>query len=168
MISTIALALALTLQQAPKAPQQAPIILNPEQEARAFKLGKNLRCAVCQGLSIADSPASMARAQYDTVKSLILEGKSDEEIYQYFIERYGEWALLAPPTSGFNWVVWAGPGGILLLGAFVVFRLLRSGPVAPPTPATGAAPASPSAETTAKAEEEDPYLAAVRAELKRK
>src|SRR5215471_4889472 len=98
------------------APQQAGSSpLAPELEARVQKLGKQLRCAVCQGLSIADSPASMARAQLDKVRELVAAGKSDDEIYSYFVERYGEWVLLQPRAAGINWLVWLGPA-LLIIG----------------------------------------------------
>src|SRR5262245_45482671 len=92
------------------APQQAGTPpLAPVLEARVQKLGKQLRCPVCQGLSIADSPASSARAQLDKVRELVAAGQSDEEIRSYFVERYGEWVLLQPRAAGINWLVWLGP-----------------------------------------------------------
>jgi cytochrome c-type biogenesis protein CcmH len=129
VIAATALLIA-ALAQTPHAPQrlEGEHLTTPEQEARALRLGKQIRCAVCQGLSIADSPASMARAQLDAVRSLVVEGKSDQEIYDYFVARYGEWALLAPPVRDFNLVLWLGPGLVLLLGAFIVYRVVRRTP----------------------------------------
>src|SRR5215475_14915086 len=93
----LALSLAIATLSGAYAPQQAGSPpLEPALEARVQKLGKELRCAVCQGLSIADSPASMARAQLDKVRELVAQEKSDQEIYDYFIARYGEWVLLKP------------------------------------------------------------------------
>lgn len=161
MITALVLSASMLLGQTQHAPQlfgSEP--LPPAQEERAQRLGKQLRCAVCQGLSIADSPAQMARAQLDTVRSLVAEGKSDEEIKAYFVDRYGEWALLSPPAHGFNWVVWAGPALVLLIGAVAIRALFRK-PAAAPT-----APAAPSTPPAA-GDEEDPYLKAVRAELER-
>jgi len=162
----IALLAAALLAATPHAPQrEASEPLPPEQEARVQLLGKQLRCAVCQGLSIADSPSSMARAQLDTVRSLVKEGKTDQEIFDYFIARYGEWALLAPPAHGFNWIVWAGPALILVLGAFIISRLVRTGPEPSQASKEAAPPSGPPKQDAAEAE--DPYLAAVRAELKK-
>src|SRR6516162_6466204 len=105
MGSALPLAILLSTALADFAPQQAGSEpLEPELEARVQKLGKQLRCAVCQGLSIADSPASMARAQLDKVRELVAAGKSDEEIQSYFVERYGEWVLLQPRAAGINWL----------------------------------------------------------------
>ena len=141
----------------------APAPMTPELEARVQRLGKQLRCAVCQGVSIADSPAQMARAQLDKVRTLIAEGRSDEEIKAYFVERYGEWALLSPPAHGTNWIVWLAPVALLLFGAVLVWRLSR--PVAPQaaTEQSSAAPPSRSGSDST----DDPYLRAVRGELEK-
>jgi cytochrome c-type biogenesis protein CcmH len=159
----LSLALAAGLATGQFAPQQAGSApLEPALEARVQKLGKELRCAVCQGLSIADSPSSMARAQLDTVRSLVAEGKTDEEVVAYFVARYGEWVLLEPKREGFNWLVWAGPVLLVIGGLFVILRQIQHAPApasAPANPATPATPGSP--------EPEDPYLKAVRQELEK-
>jgi cytochrome c-type biogenesis protein CcmH len=149
--------LGLWLSATPHPPQQAGSVpLDAPREARVQALGKLLRCPMCQGLSIADSGSSAARAQMDRVRELVAEGKSDEEIRAYFVARYGEWALLEPSAQGFNWLVWLGPPALLLLGALVIARVVRR---APEPRATGGAPA--------QAPTADPYLEAVRAELKK-
>jgi cytochrome c-type biogenesis protein CcmH len=156
----LAIALAAGLVTGQYAPQKggSDPLADPVQEARVQKLGKALRCAVCQGVSIADSPASMARAQLDTVRELVAEGKSDQEVVDYFVARYGEWVLLEPPKHGFNWLVWLGPIALLLGGAFVISRQIKRAPaVEPAKSATPSSPPSPEAE--------DPYLQAVRREL---
>lgn len=155
----LSLALAAGLVTGQFAPQKggSDPLADPVKEARVQKLGKALRCAVCQGVSIADSPASMARAQLDTVRELVAEGKTDEEIVNYFVTRYGEWVLLEPPKHGFNWLVWLGPIALILGGAFVISRQIKKGPATEP-----AKPAEPSSPTS---EAEDPYLQAVRREL---
>ncbi len=127
--------------------------LDPTREARAQRVGKNLRCAVCQGLSVTDSPASMARAQLDKVRELIVEGKSDQEIYDYFVARYGEWVLLEPTAGGVNAFVWLSPAVLLVVGFLIILGQVRRKPKAPP-------PAAPSGP-------EDDYLKAVRAELEK-
>lgn len=156
----LSLALAAGLVTGQFAPQQAGSApLDPVLEARVQKLGKELRCAVCQGLSITDSPSSMARAQLDMVRELVSEGKSDEQVVSYFVERYGEWVLLEPKREGFNWFVWLGPVALLVGGLFVILRQIKQEPAPAPPPA----PAS--TEKTATTEAEDPYLQAVRREL---
>lgn len=140
------------------APQRLGTDMLPaEQEARVQAIAGNLRCAVCQGVSVADSPASMARAQLDKVRELVSQGKSDEEIREYFVSRYGEWVLMTPTSEGVNLTVWVAPVGLLLLGLFVILsQVKKPGKEAPQT--------SPE---TASVQEEDEYLKRVRAELER-
>ena len=81
-------ALVLGLVLAAYAPQQAGSTpLDPQREARVQTLGKQLRCPMCQGLSIADSNSSAARAQMDKVRELVASGKTDQEIRAFFISR---------------------------------------------------------------------------------
>jgi cytochrome c-type biogenesis protein CcmH len=156
------LTLTLFLASGQYAPQQAGSEpLAPALEARVQTLGKELRCAVCQGLSVSDSPSSMARAQLDKIRELVAEGKTDQEVRDYFVARYGEWVLLQPKVAE-NPLVWLGPVVLLLGGAFVIFRQVRREP-APSAPA--ASTASTAAPAPASTESEDPYLAAVRREL---
>ncbi|HSP77800.1 MAG TPA: cytochrome c-type biogenesis protein, partial [Myxococcaceae bacterium] len=125
----LTLSLFLGLSSGQYAPQQAGSEpLEPRLEARVQTLGKELRCAVCQGLSIADSPSSMARAQLDKVRELVAAGKTDQEVRDYFIARYGEWVLLQPKAEGFNWLVWLGPVALLLGGSVVIYRQVQRGP----------------------------------------
>src|SRR6478736_6329758 len=124
----IALMLSLVLAQGYAPPRQGQDPLDAAREERVQRVGKALRCAVCQGVSIADSPASMARAQLDKVRELVAEGKSEEEIIDYFVARYGEWVLLEPPRHGFNWLVWLGPLALIAAGAFVISRQIKRGP----------------------------------------
>jgi cytochrome c-type biogenesis protein CcmH len=153
------LSLTLFLASGQFAPQQAGSEpLAPPLEMRVQKLGKELRCAVCQGLSVADSPSSMARAQLDKIRELVAQGKSDQEVYDYFVARYGEWVLLQPKVEN-NLIVWLGPVALLLGGAFVIFRQVKRGE-APAAP-VASTPAAPPATHDAV----DPYLQAVRREL---
>lgn len=163
-MSLAALSLALALATGAYAPQRAGSEpLSPELEARVQVVAKQLRCAVCQGLSIADSPSSMARAQLDKVRDLIASGKSEEEVRQYFVARYGEWVLLSPPVKD-HIVVWIGPALLLLAGGALILYMVKGGggQKAPfPAPASTTS-AEPPAATPRSA---DPYLDAVRAEI---
>ena len=162
MWNGIPLAILLSAVLADFAPQQAGSEpLGPALEGRVQKLGKQLRCAVCQGLSIADSPAPMARAQLDKVRALVSEGKSDEEIRSYFVERYGEWVLLQPQAHGINWMVWLGPVVLVLIGLGVIVRQVQK------QPALAAPTADLPPQPTRANADEDEYLAKVRAEVER-
>jgi cytochrome c-type biogenesis protein CcmH len=152
------LLIALFLSATPHPPQQAGSApLDAAREARVQALGKLLRCPMCQGLSIADSGSSAARAQMDRVRELVAEGQTDEQIRTYFVSRYGEWALLEPSTGGFNWLVWLGPPALLLLGALIIARLLRR----------SSAPAAGGGRAPSETANADKYLEAVRAELRK-
>jgi len=155
-------ALLLGLVLSAYAPQQAgSALLDPPREARVQALGKQLRCPMCQGLSIADSNSSAARAQMDKVRELVASEKTDQEIREYFTARYGEWALLEPPASGMNLLVWVLPLFLLLGGGIAIARTMRR-------PAGGAeAAVVPSPERKEPPQTDDPYLEAVRAELRR-
>ena len=93
-------------------------------EARFKKLSNELRCPTCQGLSVKDSEAGFSTSIKGKISELMKQGKSDEEIMAYFVERYGEWILRAPPVSGFNMVLWVLPGTAIITG--LLWVLLRS------------------------------------------
>ncbi len=99
---------------------------------RARALGLELRCPVCQGLSISESPSEFARAMYTELRNQVASGRSDDEIRAYFISRYGESVLLNPPKSGLNLIVWLAPVLIVLFGGLgVVFYLRRASQLEP-------------------------------------
>ena len=151
----------LGLVLATYAPQQAgSALLDPAREARVQALGKQLRCPMCQGLSIADSNSSAARAQMDKVRELVAAGRTDQEIRDFFTSRYGEWALLEPPASGMNLLVWLLPLLLLVGGGLAIARTMRRPAAAPQAPA-------PEAEQSQRPPTDEPYLEAVRAELRR-
>ncbi len=154
----IAYALMIALAAAPRpGPDETP--LSPELEERVLRVGKEIRCATCQGLSIADSPAPMARSQLGMLRELVQQGKSDDEIRAYFVARYGDWALLAPPANGLNWLAWLGPAVFLAAGVVVIVRTsFRRGE-------TPSAPKPTKAEASAAADVDSEYLARVQKEL---
>jgi len=161
MLLALSLVASLALGQEGYTPQR-PVAdpLDAAREARVQALGKQLRCAVCQGVSIADSPASMARAQLDKVRELVAEGKSDQEIFDYFVERYGEWALMEPKKSGVTLGLWLFPVLLLAVGLWVIWNQSKKAPPA-------AAPAATPGPAASDAPPADDYLAKVRADLEK-
>ena len=97
-----------------------------------------LRCPVCQGLSVAESPSSMARNMREQVRELLAAGYDEDQVLRYFERSYGEFVRLFPPLRGVNWLVWLAPVAGLLLGAWVVRLALRRRPGAPAVEPTDA------------------------------
>ncbi len=92
---------------------------------RARDIASELRCVVCQNLSVADSPSDLAKEMRDLVREMVVQGKSQEEIQAYFVSRYGEYVLLSPPKRGFNLLVWGLPFLAIVIGAGAVFVVAR-------------------------------------------
>ena len=88
-------------------------------------LASELRCPVCQGLSIQDSPTELSQQMKDVIRDQLRAGKSPEEVKAYFVARYGEWILLQPEPAGFNLMVYVLPWLALAIGGLVLVRLLR-------------------------------------------
>ncbi len=116
------LAVALAVGAAPSSGQvQDSVAL----EALTREVAAQLRCVVCQGLSIQDSPSELAQDMRGVVKEQLAAGKTPDEVKAYFVARYGEWVLLQPRATGFNLVVYVLPMVALLAGALAVVVLAR-------------------------------------------
>lgn len=98
---------------------------DPDLDARAREIASELRCVVCQNLSVADSPSDLAKEMRNVVREQVRQGKSREEIQAYFVSRYGEYVLLSPPKRGFNLFVWGLPFLAVLAGGVVVVLVAR-------------------------------------------
>ena len=95
--------------------QPDEILADPALEARAREISKDLRCLVCQNESIDDSNASLARDLRLIVRERLVAGDSDQEVKDFIVDRYGEFALLRPKTSGVNAILWwSGPLAFLI------------------------------------------------------
>ncbi len=101
------------------------VALDTAIEARTSAVAAQLRCPVCQGLSLQDSPSELAQSMRGVVRDQIEQGKTPEEIKAYFVSKYGEWILLAPKPSGFNLIAYAVPIVVLLCGGAVIFLSVR-------------------------------------------
>lgn len=93
-------------------------------DVRVRKIAIELRCPTCQGLSIQESQAGLSENMKTKIRQLLEEGKSDQEVLDFFEQRYGEWILRTPKMSGFNWTLWLLPVG--LLGIILLVLLKRT------------------------------------------
>jgi len=94
-------------------------------ETETKRIALLLRCPVCQGLSVFESPSSMALNMREQVRELVAAGYDEDQVLRYFERSYGEFVRLEPPLRGVNWFVWGAPVAGLLLGAAVVSWALR-------------------------------------------
>lgn len=123
-------------------PQRPPSVSRSDSalDASTRELAGQLRCPVCQGLSIQDSPSELAQQMRDLVRQQLQDGQSPDQVKQYFVARYGQWILMAPPASGFNWLVYALPAIALIGGVVLVIVLVRRWTVLPDAPEAPEAP----------------------------
>ncbi len=94
-------------------------------EARTSAVASQLRCPVCQGLSIQDSPSELAQSMRAVVRDQLASGKSPDEVNAYFVSKYGEWILLAPRPRGFNLIAYLLPVLVVLSGGIGIFVAVR-------------------------------------------
>ncbi len=94
-------------------------------EEQVREITAELRCPVCQNLSVADSPSRMANQMRELIRERLKAGESPEAVKAYFVERYGEWILLAPKKEGFNLLVWVLPFLGMFGGALALFAVVR-------------------------------------------
>lgn len=97
----------------------------PEQEARFKKLSEELRCLVCQNQNLADSNAELALDLRRQVYEMIIDGKSDEEIVNYMVARYGDFVLYRPPVKPQTFLLWFGPLLLLAIGSIILIMFVR-------------------------------------------
>jgi cytochrome c-type biogenesis protein CcmH len=110
----------------------------PTPEERIDRITAELRCPVCQGLSVKDSPSETARAMRDLVAVRVREGKSDAEIETEFRNAFGDWVLLSPPVAAWSGLVWLAPLAVIVAGFVIASTRLRRGPKRARAEPTGA------------------------------
>lgn len=97
----------------------------PQQEQHFKDLIEELRCLVCQNQSLADSDAELAHDLRAEVYGMMQEGKSDAEIIEFLVARYGDFVLYNPPVKPSTWLIWFGPFVLLLVAAGLLTRSLQ-------------------------------------------
>ena len=103
-----------------------PIDFRDDTEQLRFRgLTEQLRCVMCQNQSLADSTAPIAHDLRLEVLRMMREGKTDAEIKQYLVARYTDFVLYQPEVKPMTWLLWFGPGVLLLVGAAVVIAIVR-------------------------------------------
>jgi cytochrome c-type biogenesis protein CcmH len=129
-LKRIVMALALAGSLGAAAADPGERLSDPHLEARARALFRDVRCLVCQSQSIDESEASLAHDLRRLIRDQVAEGRSDDQIRTYLVERYGEFVLLSPRVSLANAVLWAGPMLVVFLGLSVLILRWRRPPVA--------------------------------------
>ena len=106
---------------------QASEIAHPDAntERRLKALAEELRCLVCQNQTIADSSAPLAVDLRNQIRAQIAQGRSDDQIRGYMVERYGDFVLYRPPFKAVTLVLWVGPFALLAAGLLIAWRIVR-------------------------------------------
>ena len=111
------------LAQAPSTAQ--PLSTNPALEAQVNTISNELRCLVCQNQTIADSNADLAIDLKNQIRTQLTQGRTQTEILDYMVQRYGDFVLYKPPLKASTWFLWLGPFAILLLAFFFLWRQIQ-------------------------------------------
>ena len=93
---------------------------NPKQEIRARNITKNIRCLVCQNQSIDDSSAPLAKDLRVLIRTMVQKNNTDEEIYKFLTDRYGDFILLKPPIKIDTFLLWSLPFVFFMIGIFIL------------------------------------------------
>jgi len=105
--------------------EAAPMAEDPQLEARLVDISQELRCLVCQNESLASSHAELANDLRREVRDLIRQGKTDQEVKDFLVARYGDFVLYRPEVKPLTWVLWFGPFVFLLVAAVLMGVYLR-------------------------------------------
>ena len=103
----------------------APLAEDPAIEKRLIAISEEMRCLVCQNESLAGSRAELAQDLRREVRKLLKEGKTDAEVREFMVSRYGDFVLYRPPVKPTTWVLWAGPFVLMIFGVAILIAYLR-------------------------------------------
>lgn len=133
LLFALLLALSLPQAQAQTPNPASPVSDDPELDARVYKLAQELRCLVCQNETIADSRAPLAIDLRNQVREQFAAGKSEAEVVDFLVSRYGDFVLYRPPFKSTTALLWLGPALLLIGGVgWLAFRLRRRATETPP------------------------------------
>jgi len=105
------------------------LLVSPSKQTldqRVHDVASQLKCLVCQGESVADSPATLSLQMRGVIRQQLQSGKSEQEVVQYFVSRYGDRILLSPPWQGLTLLTWLVPIALMVGGILLLFVVLRS------------------------------------------
>jgi cytochrome c-type biogenesis protein CcmH len=162
LLITLAMLIVAFFLAAPLVQAQQPTPTDDEVN----RIARNLYCPVCENTPLDVCPTEACRQWRDLIRQQLSDGWSEDRIQQYFVEQYGARVLSEPPRTGLNWLIYILPPLIILAGAFMLFRSLRSWTVAEKPEAsegTRKKPAVAKAKTPA-----DDYVARLEDELKKR
>lgn len=121
----LALFMALNIAGSAYAGEAVPLAEDPVVEQRLIVISEELRCLVCQNESLAGSRADLAMDLRREIRTLIKDGKTDAEIRDYMVSRYGDFVLYRPPVKPITWALWFGPLLLLIGALMVLLRMVR-------------------------------------------
>ncbi|MDT8281437.1 MAG: cytochrome c-type biogenesis protein [Gammaproteobacteria bacterium] len=126
-ISVLLLLLAITFSfDASAAPIETFKFDSPETEKVFHKLSEELRCLVCQNQNIAESNADLAKDLRLEIYTMLKQGKTEDEIVDFMVQRYGDYVLYRPPFKPLTWLLWFGPIIVFSIGLIVAIHFMRS------------------------------------------
>lgn len=125
MRAVLLLFVALLVAAPLHAKQAVPAADDPVAEKRAVTLEQQLRCLVCQNETIAASQADLAKDLRKEIREQIKAGRTDDQIKQYLVDRYGDFVLYDPPLKATTMLLWGGPFALLLGGIIALFVYMR-------------------------------------------
>jgi cytochrome c-type biogenesis protein CcmH len=115
----------LQVNNAVVAGEAKPLAEDPVLEARLKAMSHELRCLVCQNQTLSDSNAPLAEDLRKEIRAQMREGKTDQEVIDYLVARYGDFVRYRPPVNNSTALLWFGPFLILIIGGFVLYRVLK-------------------------------------------
>lgn len=107
------------------AKEAAPMAQDPELEKKVDEVTAELRCLVCQNQTIADSHADLAIDLKNQVRDMMRQGQTKDDVVNYMVQRYGDFVRYKPPMKPTTYLLWFGPGLLVLIGLAVLFATLR-------------------------------------------